>query len=64
MLFFGIIYETIFALLIDKINELFEYQETFETEGLESYYSTEFIHNKTLYTVLNIITSYNFAKAF
>ena len=42
------------ALLIDRINELFEYQETFDTEGLESYYSTEFIYNKTLYTVLNI----------
>lgn len=42
------------ALLIDKINELFEYQETLNTDGLESYYSTEFIYNKTLYTVLNI----------
>ena len=42
------------ALLIDKINELFEYQETLNDENLESYYSTEFIYNKTLYTVLNI----------
>ena len=42
------------ALLIDKINELFEYQETFQDETTESYYANEFIHNKTLYTVLNI----------
>lgn len=42
------------ALLIDKINELFEYQETFNDETQESYYANEFIYNKTLYTVLNI----------
>lgn len=42
------------ALLIDKINELFEYQETFQEEMSESYYANEFIYNKTLYTVLNI----------
>ncbi|MBO5738220.1 chemotaxis protein CheW [bacterium] len=42
------------ALLIDKINELFEYQETLQEETSESYYAKEFIYNKTLYTVLNI----------
>lgn len=42
------------ALLIDKINELFDYQQSLEDEMSESYYSTEFIYNKMLYTVLNI----------
>ena len=42
------------ALLIDKINELFEYQESSSNETTESYYSNEFIYNSTLYTVLNI----------
>lgn len=42
------------ALLIDKINELFEYQETVQEEFSDSYYANEFIYNKTLYTVLNI----------
>ena len=42
------------ALLIDKINELFEYQETVTEEASDSYYANEFIYNKTLYTVLNI----------
>ena len=42
------------ALLIDRINELFEYQELNETDLTESYYANEFIYNKTLYTVLNI----------
>ena len=42
------------ALLIDKINELFEYQESLYQETSESYYTNEFIYNKTLYTVLNI----------
>ena len=42
------------ALLIDKINELFEYQETATDENLESYYSMEFIYNQILYTSLNI----------
>ena len=42
------------ALLIDKINELFEFQDTSVNEGLENYYLNEFIYNKTLYTVLNI----------
>lgn len=42
------------ALLIDKINELFEFQETFQGELPDSYYATEFIYNKTLYTLLNI----------
>ena len=42
------------ALLIDKINELFDYQQPMQEEISESYYSTEFIYNKMLYTVLNI----------
>lgn len=42
------------ALLIDRINELFEYQETIQEESSESYYANEFIYNSTLYTVLNV----------
>ena len=42
------------ALLIDKINELFEYQESSQEENSDSYYANEFIYNKTLYTALNI----------
>ncbi len=42
------------ALLIDKINELFEYQESVGSEMSDSYYAMEFIYNKMLYTVLNI----------
>lgn len=41
------------ALLIDKINELFDYQETTGESSSESYYSAEFIYNQILYTVLN-----------
>jgi chemotaxis signal transduction protein len=42
------------ALLIDKINELFECSEQNAVEQTESYYASEFIYNKNLYTVLNI----------
>lgn len=42
------------ALLIDKINELFDYQQSLQEDVSESYYSTEFIYNNMLYTVLNI----------
>ncbi len=42
------------ALLIDKINELFEYQESIQEENSDTYYANEFIYNKTLYTVLNV----------
>jgi len=42
------------ALLIDKINELFDFQESTQELVSESYYANEFIYNKTLYTVLNI----------
>ncbi len=42
------------ALLIDKINELFEFQESDLLESGEGYFSNEFIYNETLYTVLNI----------
>lgn len=42
------------ALLIDRINELFEFQEDDLWEQSESYFSNEFIYNETLYTVLNV----------
>ena len=42
------------ALLIDKINELFEFQEDGLSESNESYFTNEFVHNETLYTVLNV----------
>ncbi len=42
------------ALLIDKINELFDFQEFIYQEASESYYLNEFIYNKVLYTELNI----------
>ncbi len=42
------------ALLIDKINELFEYQETIQDENPDSYYAIEFIYKEMLYTALNI----------
>lgn len=42
------------ALLIDRINELFDYQEIESNDSSESYYANEFIYNKMLYTVLNI----------
>ena len=42
------------ALLIDKINELFEYQTIDMDEPSESYFANEFIYNETLYTILNV----------
>ena len=42
------------ALLIDRINELFDYQETQIEKNNDSYYSLEFVHNNSLYTLLNI----------
>lgn len=42
------------ALLIDKINELFDFQDSSSAEASDSYYASEFINNSTLYTVLNI----------
>ncbi|MBR2430213.1 chemotaxis protein CheW [bacterium] len=42
------------ALLIDKINELFEYQEPVKEESVENYYLNEFIYEKVLYTLLNV----------
>lgn len=42
------------ALLIDKINELFEFQELELDENSESYYSAEFLNGDVLYSVLNI----------
>ena len=40
--------------LIDKINELFDYQDTGLDENVDSYYAREFVLNDLLYTVLNI----------
>jgi len=42
------------AFLIDKINELFEFQETSNQDIPDSYYASEFIVNEMLYTVLNV----------
>ena len=42
------------ALLIDKINELFDYNQEGIVETSEGYFSGEFINNETLYTILNI----------
>lgn len=42
------------ALLIDKINELFEFQEDNIIEQGEGYFSNEFMYNENLYTILNI----------
>ena len=42
------------ALLIDKINELFEFQENELLEQGDGYFANEFIYNETLYTILNI----------
>ena len=42
------------ALLIDKINELFELQEDETPEIGEGYFSKEFLYKDTLYTILNI----------
>ena len=42
------------ALLIDKINELFEFKEMPQDTASESYYECQFISGTSLYTVLNI----------
>ena len=42
------------ALLIDKINELFEFQQDDINELSDGYFSNEFIYNNTLYTILNV----------
>ena len=42
------------ALLIDKINELFEFQDNEFAEPKDSYFANEFIHNNKLFTILNI----------
>ena len=42
------------AFLIDKINELFEFQQDEIAESGEGYYSQELIYNGGLYTVLNV----------
>ena len=42
------------ALLIDKINELFDFQDENLPELTDGYFSNEFIHNGILYTILNV----------
>lgn len=42
------------ALLIDKINELFDFQDEDLPEISDGYFSNEFIYNETLYTSLNV----------
>ena len=42
------------ALLVDKINEIFEFEEPAREGASESYYLCEFINEASLYTVLNI----------
>ena len=42
------------ALLIDKINELFEIQEDDIPDTTDGYFLNEFIYNQTLYTTLNV----------
>lgn len=42
------------ALLIDKINELFEIQEDDMPDSTDGYFLNEFIYNQTLYTTLNV----------
>lgn len=42
------------ALLIDQVNELFDSREILQDTSTDSYYKCEFIHDETLYTVLNI----------
>lgn len=46
--------ELTLAFLIDKINELFERQESNLFESNDSYFAHEFIYNGTPYTILNI----------
>ena len=42
------------AFLIDKINELFEFQDDGVDNSGDGYFSKEFIYNDTLYTILNV----------
>ena len=42
------------AFLIDKINELFEFQDDEVDNSGVGYFSKEFIYNDTLYTILNV----------
>ncbi|MCQ2743463.1 MAG: chemotaxis protein CheW [bacterium] len=46
--------ELTLAFLVDKINEIFEFEEFTEGNGSDSYYLCEFINDTVLYTVLNI----------
>ena len=42
------------AFLIDKINELFDYQETVAVGNADSYYVSEFLYENNLYTIINV----------
>lgn len=42
------------AFFIDKINELFEFQDNSILEPKDSYFANEFLYNSALYTILNI----------
>ena len=42
------------AFLIDKINELFEFQQENIIEKGDGYFLCEFINKEVLYTVLNV----------
>ena len=42
------------ALLIDKINELFDFQENSYNDPGDGYFTNEFIYNNVLYTILNV----------
>ena len=42
------------ALLIDKINELFDFQEIEPETNNDSYFLNKFIRDNSLYTLLNI----------
>ena len=42
------------AFLIDKINELFEFQDDGVDNSGDGYFSKEFIYNETLYIILNV----------
>lgn len=42
------------ALLIDKINELFEFLETDAIDNSDGYFAQELMYNGTLYTILNV----------
>lgn len=46
--------ELTLAFLIDRINELFEFQEDEINDLSDGYFSSEFVYNSSLYTILNV----------